>query len=199
MQVANLTTPAQIFHCLRRQVLRPYRKPLVIMSPKSLLRHPQAVSALDDLVQGCFRPVIADDADPQETTRVVLCSGKLYYDLAAARNAKGARHVSLVRLEELYPLAVDEVLAAIRRLRPGVEIVWAQEEPSNMGAWDYIDARLAPRLPVPVQLVSRAPSASPAAGSATRHKLEQEQLVREALGEPVSRLARVGPRAVQER
>jgi 2-oxoglutarate dehydrogenase E1 component len=198
-RVVNVTTPAQYFHALRRQILSPWRKPLVVMSPKSLLRHPQAVSTLDHLVQGRFRPVIADDADPQETTRVVLCSGKLYYDLAAARDAKGARHVSLVRLEELYPLAADEVLAAIRRLRPGVEIVWAQEEPSNMGAWDYIDARLAPRLPVPVQLVSRAPSASPAAGSATRHKLEQEQLVREALGEPVSRLARVGPRAVQER
>jgi 2-oxoglutarate dehydrogenase E1 component len=198
-RVVNLTTPAQYFHALRRQIVSPWRKPLVVMSPKSLLRHPQATSALDELVQGRFRPVIADAADPQETTRVVLCSGKLYYDLAAGRAAQGARHVALVRLEQLYPLAVDEVLAVLGRLRPGVEIVWAQEEPSNMGAWDYIEARLAPRLPGPVQLVARAPSASPAAGSATRHKLEQEQLVREALGEPVSRLARVGARAAQER
>jgi 2-oxoglutarate dehydrogenase E1 component len=198
-RVVNVTTPAQHFHALRRQIRSPWRKPLVVMSPKSLLRHPQAVSPLDELVQGRFRPVIADPADPQETTRVVLCSGKLYYDLAAARTAQGARHVALVRLEQLYPLAVDEVLAVLGRLRPGVELVWAQEEPSNMGAWDYIDAHLAPRLPRPPQLVARAPSASPAAGSATRHKLEQEQLVREALGEPVSRLVRAGARAAQER
>ncbi len=197
-RVVNLTTPAQYFHALRRQIASPWRKPLVVMSPKSLLRHPQAVSPLDDLVQGRFRPVIADPADPQETIRVVLCSGKLYYDLAAARAATGARHVALVRLEQLYPLAVDEVLAAVGD-RPGVEIVWAQEEPSNMGAWDHIAARLAPRLPGPVQLVARPPSASPASGSATRHKLEQEQLVREALGEPVSQLARVTARAAQER
>jgi 2-oxoglutarate dehydrogenase E1 component len=198
-RVVNLTTPAQYFHALRRQVVSPWRKPLVVMSPKSLLRHPQAVSPLDDLVQGRFRAVIADPSDPQETTRVVLCSGKLYYELAAARAAMGARHVALVRLEQLYPLAVDEVRAAIARSRPGVEIVWAQEEPSNMGAWDYVDHWLAPRLPGPVQLVSRPPSASPAAGSSTRHKLEQEQLVREALGEPVSRLARVTARAAPER
>ncbi len=195
-RVVNLTTPAQYFHALRRQIRSPWRKPLVVMSPKSLLRHPQAVSPLDDLVQGSFRRVIADErGDPSEIARVVLCSGKLYYDLAAAREASGARHVAVVRLEQLYPLATDEVLAAIGRYRPGVELVWAQEEPSNMGAWDYVEARLAPRLPSPVLLVSRPPSASPAVGSATRHKLEQEQLVREALGEPVSRLVRAGARA----
>jgi 2-oxoglutarate dehydrogenase E1 component len=200
-RVVNLTTPAQYFHALRRQILSPWRKPLVVMSPKSLLRHPQATSPLDELVEGRFRPVIADEAaDPQETTRVVLCSGKLHYDLAAAREAQGARHVAIVRLEQLYPLAVEEVLAAVRRFRGGVEVVWAQEEPSNMGAWNSIDAQLAPRLPGPLHLVARAPSASPAAGSATRHKLEQEQLVREALGEPVSRLARASSRAAfQER
>jgi 2-oxoglutarate dehydrogenase E1 component len=200
-RVVNLTTPAQYFHALRRQVLSPSRKPLVVMSPKSLLRHPQAVSTLDELAQGRFRPVIADEvAVPQETARVVLSSGKLYYDLAAARQAQGVRHVALVRLEQLYPLAMDEILAALGRYRPGVELVWAQEEPSNMGAWGYVDARLAPRLPSPVSLVSRPPSASPAAGSATRHKLEQAQVVREALGEPVSRLVRGDARAVgQER
>ncbi|HEX9399200.1 MAG TPA: 2-oxoglutarate dehydrogenase E1 component [Anaeromyxobacter sp.] len=198
-RVVNLTTPAQFFHALRRQVLSPWRKPLVVMSPKSLLRHPQATSRLDDLVEGRFRPVIADDADPEETTRVVLCSGKLYYDLAQARQAGGVKHVALVRLEQLYPIDVDEVLAVLARLRPGVELVWAQEEPSNLGAWDSIESRLAPRLPGPLQLVARPPSATPAAGSATRHKLEQEQLVREALGEPVSRLARVPARAAQER
>jgi 2-oxoglutarate dehydrogenase E1 component len=199
-RVVNLTTPANYFHALRRQIASPWRKPLVVMSPKSLLRHPQAVSPLGELVEGSFRRVIADEAaPPEETTRVVLCSGKLYYDLAAARQARGDRHVALVRLEQLYPIAMDEVLAAIRRYRPGVELVWAQEEPENMGAWDAIQARLAPGLPGPLQLVARASSASPAAGSTTRHKLEQEQLVREALGEPVSRLARAGARVAQER
>jgi 2-oxoglutarate dehydrogenase E1 component len=170
------------------------------MSPKSLLRHPQAVSPLADLAAGRFRPVMVDDdADPEKVTRVVFCSGKLSYDLAAARRAGPAEHAVVVRLEQLYPIAVDEVLAAIGRFRPGVELCWAQEEPQNMGAWTAIQARLAPRLPGPLQLVSRPPSASPAAGSATRHKLEQEQLVREALGEPVSRLARGGVRVAQER
>jgi 2-oxoglutarate dehydrogenase E1 component len=201
-RVVNLTTPAQYFHALRRQIVAPARKPLVVMSPKSLLRHPQATSPLDELVSARFRPVIAEEGSPEETTRVVLVSGKLYYDLVAAREAQGARHVAIVRLEQLYPLATDEILGAISRLRPGVELVWAQEEPSNMGAWDYIDAHLAPQLPSRLQLVARPPSASPASGSATRHKLEQEQLVREALGEPVpvSRRTRGSARAAgQER
>jgi 2-oxoglutarate dehydrogenase E1 component len=200
-RVVNLTTPAQYFHALRRQILSPWRKPLVVMSPKSLLRHPAATSPLEELVAGRFRRVIDDDgADPAETTRIVLCSGKLFYDLAAGREAAGARHVALVRVEELYPLAIDEILAIVGRFRSGVELVWAQEEPANLGAWDAIEARLAPRLPGPLRLASRAPSASPAVGSATRHKLEQEQLVREALGEPVSRLSRSGARAAtQER
>ncbi len=162
-------------------------------------RHPQAVSPIDLLAGDRFRPVIDDDsADPTETTRVVLCSGKLYYDLAAAREAQGARHAAIVRLEQLYPLDVESVRSAVARLRPGIEIVWAQEEPSNMGAWDYVNAHLAPKLPSRVTLVARAPSASPAAGSATRHRLEQEQLVREALGEPVSRI-RAERAAAQER
>jgi 2-oxoglutarate dehydrogenase E1 component len=200
-RVVNVTTPAQYFHALRRQIVSPYRKPLVVMSPKSLLRHPQAVSPISELATGRFRPILADDAaDPTEITRVVLCSGKLYYELAAAREAQGARHVAIVRLEQLYPIRGEDLRAAIAPYRPGVELVWAQEEPSNMGAWDYVDLHLSPRLPRPLELVARSASASPAAGSATRHKLEQEQLVREALGEPVSRLHRADSRAAaQER
>ncbi|MGC3997762.1 MAG: 2-oxoglutarate dehydrogenase E1 component [Anaeromyxobacter sp.] len=200
-RVVNLTTPAQYFHALRRQVLSPYRKPLVVMAPKSLLRHPAAVSPLGELTAGAFRPVLPDEsADPREITRAVLCSGKLFYDLVAAREAQGARHVALVRVEELYPLHAEEIREAIAAYRPGLQLIWAQEEPANMGAWDYVDLHLSPRLPSPLQLVSRPASASPAAGSATRHKLEQEQLVRQALGEPVSRLQRPETRAaVQER
>jgi 2-oxoglutarate dehydrogenase E1 component len=187
-RVVNLTTPAQLFHALRRQVGSPWRKPLVVMSPKSLLRHPKAVSPVAELAEGGFRAVIADPVeDPREITRVVLCSGKLYYDLAAAREAQAARHVALVRLEQLYPLHERELREAIARFRPEAELVWAQEEPSNMGAWDYVDLHLAQRLGRSLGLVSRPASASPAVGSATRHKLEQEQLVRQALGEPLPR------------
>jgi 2-oxoglutarate dehydrogenase E1 component len=195
-RVVNLTTPAQIFHALRRQVLSRYRKPLVVMAPKSLLRHAAAVSPLRELAEGAFRPVIADaEADPAQVTRAVLCSGKVYYDLAAAREASGANHVALLRVEELYPLHADEIRKALSAYRPGVQLVWAQEEPSNMGAWDYVDLHLSPRLPSPLQLVARAASASPAVGSASRHRLEQEQLVRQALGEPLSKSQRIETRA----
>jgi 2-oxoglutarate dehydrogenase E1 component len=198
-RVVNLTTPAQFFHALRRQVRSPFRKPLVVMSPKSLLRHPQAVSSLQELTDAGFHAVIPDDAaDPRETTRVVLCSGKLYYDLAAARAASQARHAAIVRIEQLYPLDADAMRSAVGRFGAGVEIVWAQEEPSNMGAWDYVNAHVAPLLPSRIRPIARDASASPAAGSATRHKLEQEQLVREALGEPVSRVRPRGA-AAQER
>jgi 2-oxoglutarate dehydrogenase E1 component len=132
-------------------------------------------------------------------SRVVLCSGKVYFDLLAARESAQARHVALVRLEQLYPLNVPEVLAALSRYRADLELVWAQEEPANMGAWGYVDRHLAPRLPLPLEVVSRPPSASPAVGSATRHKLEQEQLTREALGEPPSRIPHLEARtAAQE-
>ena len=195
-RVVNLTTPAQIFHALRRQVISRFRKPLVVMAPKSLLRHPAAVSPLRELAEGTFRPVFPDaHADPAKVTRAVLCSGKLYYDLVAARQAAGADHVAILRVEELYPLHADELRAALAAYRPGLELVWAQEEPANMGAWDYVAGHLSPRLPRPLELVARPASASPAVGSASRHKLEQEQLVREALGEPVPRLERAAPRA----
>jgi 2-oxoglutarate dehydrogenase E1 component len=188
-RVVNLTTPAQIFHALRRQVSGPTRKPLVVMSPKSLLRHPRATSTLDELSQGRFRRVIGDPTapDPGTVTRVVLCTGKLFYDLAAARDADEAAHAAIVRLEELYPLPAEELRAELERYRPGVELVWAQEEPANMGAWEFVDRQLGPLLPrgERLTLVSRPPSASPAVGSHTRHDLEQQQLVREALGEPV--------------
>jgi len=200
-RVVNPTTPAQIFHALRRQVISRVRKPLVVMAPKSLLRLPAAVSPLRDLSEGSFRHVIPDGAaDPARVTRAVLCSGKLYYDLVLAREASGAAHAAVIRLEELYPLHDEEVRAALRPYRPGVQLVFAQEEPSNMGAWDYLDRHLAPRLPSPLKLVARPASASPAAGSASRHRLEQEQLVREALGEPVPQKGRSETRAaVQER
>ncbi|HET9555449.1 MAG TPA: 2-oxoglutarate dehydrogenase E1 component, partial [Anaeromyxobacteraceae bacterium] len=202
-RVVNLTTPAQIFHALRRQLATPVRKPLVVMSPKSLLRHPQAVSPLAELATGRFRRLLVDPAAPAGADRVVLCTGKLYYDLAAARDAAAAagepRRVAIHRIEELYPLPVDELRAELARLKPGAEVVFAQEEPANMGAADYVDRTIGPALPRGTRfaVVARPASASPAVGSHTRHKLEQEQLVREALGEPVP-LARRAARASGE-
>jgi 2-oxoglutarate dehydrogenase E1 component len=197
-QVVNLTTPAQIFHALRRQVLSPLRKPLVVMSPKSLLRHPQAVSPISELETGGFRNVLPDEggARPGEVTRVLLCSGKIYYELTQGRSAQGARHAAIVRLEQLYPLRADEILAELSRYPAASEVAWVQEEPRNMGAWDFVNVHLGPRIRERAawSCVSRPPSASPASGSATRHKLEQESLVREALGEP----RRAAARRVQE-
>jgi 2-oxoglutarate dehydrogenase E1 component len=191
--VMNLTSPAQFFHALRRQVLAPWRKPLIVLSPKSLLRHPAAVSSLAALSTGRFEPVLADEggADPKEITRVVLCSGKIYYELAAARAANPAqgRNVAIVRVEQLYPLATDVVLGLIAQYGEGVEVVWVQEEPRNMGAWSTMELNLSPLLRGNVEFscISRPPSASPAAGSATRHKLEQEGLVNQAISAPARR------------
>ena len=186
-QVMNLTTPAQIFHALRRQVVAPWRKPLVVMSPKSLLRHPEAVSPLADFTQGRLQPIIPDaKAEPAQVTRVVLCSGKIYYELAAARAQQEARNVALVRIEQLYPLDTDVLLGVLSGYPEGVEVVWAQEEPRNMGAWTFIDLHLSPLLRGLYELtcISRPISASPAAGSATRHRLEQEALVNQVISAP---------------
>jgi len=193
-QVIDPTTPAQYFHALRRQVLAPWRKPLVVMAPKSLLRHPQAISSEAELTSGRFQRILPDPGtlDPAEVTRVVLCSGRIFYDLLAAREASQLRHVAILRLEQLYPLREDELLRELARYPSAGEVVWAQDQPRNMGAWPYVDLRLAPLLRDELHwsCVSRPFSASPSAGSATRHKLEQDALVQQALGEPSARSAR---------
>jgi 2-oxoglutarate dehydrogenase E1 component len=184
MQVANLTTPAQIFHCLRRQVLRPYRKPLIIMSPKSLLRHPDAASTFEDLSEGAFQRIIPDRVvDPEKARRVILCSGKVYYDLLTTRNAAKRDDIALIRVEQLYPLQPQHVIDLLKPYKTGTDLVWVQEEPSNSGAWYYINARLPAMLNgrFPLRCVSRVESASPATGSHAAHKLEQERLIAEAL------------------
>jgi 2-oxoglutarate dehydrogenase E1 component len=184
IQVANLTTPAQIFHCLRRQVLRPYRKPLVIMSPKSLLRHPDASSTLEELATGTFQRIIPDGTiDPKAARRVILCSGKVYYDLLAARTLLKKTDIALVRVEQLYPLRPQHVREVLKPYNDGTDVVWVQEEPRNSGAWYVMNDRL-PRMlngRFPLRCVSRAESASPATGSHAAHKLEQERLIEEAL------------------
>jgi 2-oxoglutarate dehydrogenase E1 component len=186
MQVCNLTTPAQYFHALRRQVLRPYRKPLVIMSPKSLLRHPAAASALSDFTEGGFQRIIPDqmNVDPTNVKRVVLCTGKVYYDLVAAREEKHIDDVAVIRIEQLYPMYKDEVLDVLSVYNDGTPVVWLQEEPRNMGAWAYMNRELPSLLAgiFPWSCVSRPLSASPATGSLSRHKREQTRLIEDALG-----------------
>jgi 2-oxoglutarate dehydrogenase E1 component len=184
MQVCNLTTPAQLFHALRRQVLRPYRKPLIIMSPKSLLRSPAATSTLEELSTGTFKRVIADEeAAPKRVQKVLLCSGKIYYELAAARREAGRKDIAILRVEQLYPLRAELMREALAPYKPGTPVVWVQEEPWNMGAWYYMRARLPELLEghFPLECVSRPESASPATGSMGAHKIEQAQVVEAAL------------------
>lgn len=196
IQVCNASTPAQYFHLLRRQMRggrdrRGIRKPLIIFTPKSLLRHPKAVSRLEDLTSGGFRHVIDDD-DPQlrrdQVSRVLICTGKVYYDLLAAREARKSNNVAIVRIEQLYPLALDEVRDVLLRYPLTSELVWVQEEPRNMGPWRYMREWLQPILEEtqrPLRYVGRPESASPAAGSLKRHLQEQAQLVEEAFAEVV--------------
>ncbi len=189
MQVCVPSTPAQIFHLLRRQSIRPLRKPLVIMSPKSLLRHKEAISTLEDLSQGMFQTVIPDveDVNPKEITRVVLCSGKVYYDLIARRRTEEMKHVAIVRLEQIYPFPEDEFFAAISPYTNLKESVWCQEEPMNQGAWyssQHHMRRVVHRHDETLYLdyAGREASASPAAGYMALHLKQQEQLIKDALG-----------------
>jgi 2-oxoglutarate dehydrogenase E1 component len=184
-QVCNVTTPAQFFHMVRRQMHRSFRKPLIVMTPKSLLRHPQATSSVDDLIKGSFREVLFDRAgfDRTRATRLVLCSGKVYYDLLARRDGEEVSHVSVARLEQLYPFPreqIGEMLGQYPNLR---EVVWAQEEPQNMGAWDFVEPRLREELPKKLKLryLGRKSAASPAVGSHHVHGEEQERLVSQVL------------------
>jgi 2-oxoglutarate dehydrogenase E1 component len=195
-RVVNLTTPAQIFHALRRQLASPVRKPLVVMSPKSLLRHPAAVSPLSALSGGRFEPLLPDPAEPgpAEVERLVFCSGKLFYDLAAARDAEKLSHVAVIRIEELYPLPAAAIEHQVARYPGAAKVIWAQEEPVNMGAAPYLERQLGELLPRGRRLwvVARPAATSPAVGSHTRHDLEQQLLIREALGEPPGQ-ARAAP------
>jgi 2-oxoglutarate dehydrogenase E1 component len=181
MQIVYPTTPAQYFHLLRRQALRPYRKPLVVMSPKSLLRHPAAVSDLTEFEGGRFERVIADSTPPTQARRILLCSGKLYYELAAERKERGIEDVALVRLEQLYPLREELLEAALERYGKDVPVVWVQEEPENMGAWRFLRIHWGDTLfGRPFLGVSRPASASPATGSASAHRIEQAEIIRAA-------------------
>jgi 2-oxoglutarate dehydrogenase E1 component len=190
MTVGNLTTPANYFHALRRQVKRNFRKPLVLMTPKSLLRHKLAVSPLADMAgESRFRTVIGEIdkiAPPAEVRRVVLCSGKVYYDLLAERREQNVTDVAIIRLEQIYPFP-DKTLAFALKPFSRAQVVWCQEEPENMGAWNFVDRRIERVLTAlkhkakRPSYVGRAAAASPATGLARVHAQEQAALVKSAL------------------
>lgn len=189
MYVVNMSTSAQLFHVLRRQVHRPLRKPLVVMTPKSMLR--TAFAPIEDFTSGGFKRVIGDTGlvgdkkiDPKEVTRVLACSGKLYYELEEARVKRGRTDVAIIRIEQLYPLSQKELDAALAPYGAGTPFVWVQDEPWNMGAWYFLAARLPKMLGLsrPFTCVARDESASPATGSPASHKIEQARLIDQAFG-----------------
>ena len=185
IQIMNPTTPAQYFHALRRQILRPWRKPLVIMTPKSLLRSAQATSTLEECAAGKFEKVIPDVMENRPNVEgVLLCSGKIYYELEKERDDLGRQDVAIVRLEQLYPLPMDRLKAAMACYPDGTPVYWVQEEPENMGAWRFLWARFGGELldRLPFSGIYRRGSPSPATGSASSHKMEQKELLMQAFG-----------------
>ena len=187
MQVCVPTTPAQIYHLLRRQVIRPLRKPLVVLTPKSLLRHKLAISTLEDLAEGSFQAVIPelDPIDPKKVERVVLCSGKVYYDLLEKRRHEGREDIAIVRIEQLYPFPEEDLAEALAPYKHLKHIVWCQEEPMNQGAWycsQHHMRRVASnhKKSLFLEYAGREASAAPACGYASMHAEQQEKLLQDA-------------------
>jgi multifunctional 2-oxoglutarate metabolism enzyme len=198
IQVANCTTPAQYFHILRRQMKggpdgKPLRKPLVIFTPKSILRHPKAVSTLADITGGSFQEVLGDvsGTPSSEIKRLLLCSGKVYYELLAARDERKVTNVAIARLEQMYPFPQQQLQSLLAQYGPKTEVVWVQEEPRNMGPWRFVQENLQPLLDASkrtLMYAGRAESASPAAGTQKRHEWEQSELISDAFAAaPVAR------------
>ena len=185
MQVCVPSTPAQMFHMLRRQMLRNLRKPLIVMTPKSLLRHPLSVSRLEQLSASGFQNVIdeVDEIRPSAVTRIVFCSGKVYFDLLKTRRESKAENVAIVRIEQLYPFPSEEYEAILQKYSNAREIIWCQEEPQNQGSWYQIRHRLQSKLGEKHELLyaGRAGAAAPATGIAALHEQQQKNLVAAAL------------------
>jgi 2-oxoglutarate dehydrogenase E1 component len=187
IKVCIPTTPAQIFHILRRQVIRPMRRPLVIMSPKWILRHKLATSSLEELAEGKFHNVLSDDLiKPEGVKKVVLCSGKIYYHLLETRMESGQDDVALIRLEQLYPFPKAELLDVLAKYINVSQIAWCQEEPRNQGAWFQIRHRIEGAIEAiyptaKVEYAGRISSAAPACGYMSLHLEEQQQLINDAL------------------
>ena len=186
IQIVYPTTPAQIFHVLRRQVLRKWRKPLIVMTPKSLLRSPHAVSTFSDLETGTFKRLLPDTLTrpAADVRQIVLCSGKIYYDLVERRDELQRTDIAILRLEQLYPIPERELEEALAAYADGTPVVWAQEEPENMGAWRFLRVHWGESLfrRYPFSGVCRPASASPATGSHTSHDLEQNEILTKVIG-----------------
>ena len=181
MQIINCTTPANIFHILLRQMAYPFRKPLVIFTPKSLLRHPLCVSPLDDFLEGTrFQEVIDDQIfDAESVRKVLFCSGKVYYDLLDRQQKKDVSDIAIVRLEQLYPFPEKQLRSIFKRYTKAKQWRWVQEEPENMGAWSFV-LRTFLKAGNSLELVAREADSSPAVGSPKLHVKQQENLVRRA-------------------
>jgi len=172
MQIVNCTTPANFYHVLRRQLKRKYRKPLIVMTPKSLLRHPKCISSIDELSSGTFMDTIDDTINSKNIKRIVLCSGKIYYELLQKREELNNEFVAIIRIEQLFPLNIDFIDKLYKKYNES-EIYWVQEEPENMGAWSFILSNL---RKYNIQLISRDSSAATASGS-TKDSLQKQQVI----------------------
>jgi 2-oxoglutarate dehydrogenase E1 component len=176
------STPAQYFHLLRRQVKQPFRKPLVILTPKGMLRHPLCTSGLYDFAKGRFMEVLSGSGDPKKVESVLICSGKIYFELLERKNETGREDMDLVRVEQFYPLRQELLIDALARYERGTRFAWVQEEPENMGGWNFIRHHLADILGSEPAYVGRAEAASPAVGSHRLHKEEQARIIEKAFG-----------------
>ena len=174
MIVADCTTPANFFHLLRRQMKRNFRKPLIVFTPKSLLRHPLATSSLKEFSEGNFQEVIDDTLNPEKVTKLVFCTGKFYYDLLDERTKLEREDVALIRIEQLFPLHEEKLQQIINKYPNVKKYVWAQEEPENMGAWSFMLQRF--KL-VPLEVASQPFYAVPAAGSSARFKIRHQRVI----------------------
>lgn len=175
IQIVNCTTPANFFHVLRRQLHRPFRKPLIVFTPKSLLRHPKCVSTIEDFCKGGFKEVIDDaSANVKEVKKLVFCTGKIYYDLLAQKELANASDIAIIRLEQLYPLPLNQINELVKKYSNAKTYIWAQEEPENMGAWTFILSRM---RHIPFEFVGRPESASPATGYYKIHNQQQQEIL----------------------
>jgi len=190
IQVCIPSTPAQMFHLLRRQMLRPYRKPLIVFTPKSLLRSKDAASPLAELTDGHFQPIIAEaeQLDNKKVRRIIACSGKVYYDLLAARRSKEKMDMAIIRIEQLYPFPHDDFVAQINAYPSATEVVWCQEEPGNQGAWHRIQHYLLRHLRAGMRLdyALRPSSAAPAAGYLAVHQEQQKAIIEAAFRDDIN-------------
>jgi 2-oxoglutarate dehydrogenase E1 component len=182
MQVCNPTTPAQYFHLLRRQVKAAYRKPLVILTPKSLLRHPLAVSRLDQLVKGTFRGVLEDPEADSGAATAIFCSGKIYYDLLQRRRELNRTDAAILRVELLYPFPQSQLRMVVQRFKQVQQFFWVQEEPENMGAWRFVQPRLQAVVGRPLTFIGRRESPTPATGFPHVFRREQAEILDRAIG-----------------